>query len=164
MQPAWHPSGQQLAWVEWDHPNMPWDGTELRLGKLTFPADGPPALESAETIAGGREAATYGPVFTRDGQGLIYACDEPGWWHLFRRDLAAGVTTQLTNGEAEFAEPAWQQGMRRYAVTASGRIVAIRNKDGFNTLVSIGPDGELRDESARHEGYTALAYPAASGA
>lgn len=164
MQPAWHPSGQQLAWVEWDHPNMPWDGTELRLGKLTFPADGPPALESAETIAGGREAATYGPVFTRDGQGLIYACDEPGWWHLFRRDLAAGVTTQLTNGEAEFAEPAWQQGMRRYAVTGSGRIVAIRNKDGFNTLVSIGPDGELRDESARHEGYTALAYPAASGA
>ncbi|MEX1103941.1 MAG: hypothetical protein WED87_06810, partial [Dehalococcoidia bacterium] len=44
MQPAWHPSGDRLAWVEWDHPNMPWDGTELKVAQLAFPEGGLPIV------------------------------------------------------------------------------------------------------------------------
>jgi Tol biopolymer transport system component len=53
MQPAWHPSGDRLAWVEWDHPNMPWDGTELAIAVLDLSRPGLPALKEKLTLAGG---------------------------------------------------------------------------------------------------------------
>jgi dipeptidyl aminopeptidase/acylaminoacyl peptidase len=164
MQPAWHPSSQRLAWVEWDHPNMPWDGTELRLADLTFPEGAQPVLADATTVAGANDIAAYGPAFTYDGQALIFATDETGWGQVYRRDLRSGETTQLTAGEAEHAEPAWQQAMRRFVLTGDGRVVAIRNERGFNRFVSIGPGGDVRDEGPRHAEYTAPGYPAGSPA
>jgi Tol biopolymer transport system component len=65
MQPAWHPSGDRLAWVEWDHPNMPWDGTELKLASLAFPEGGLPIVITASDVAGGPDTAIFQPIFPR---------------------------------------------------------------------------------------------------
>lgn len=164
MQPAWHPAGDRIAWIEWDHPNMPWDGTELKLASLTLPGDGLPAVASAETVAGARDVAVYQPLFTADGRGLLYISDETGWGHIYRRDLAGGAVTCLTTGNVEFGQPAWTQGQRNMTVTPSGRVAGVRSEGGFDRLIVIEADGTVRDLGDRHDGYTALAHPVASPA
>lgn len=161
MQPAWHPAGDRLAWVEWDHPNMPWDGTELKVATLSF-ASGQPVISAAEVVAGGPDVAIYQPLFTPDGSALLFISDESGWGHIYRRDLATGAVTRLTSGNAEFGQPAWMQGQRSMAVTPAGRVVAIKSQGGFDRLTVIEPDGTVRDLGERHDGYTALAHPVAS--
>ena len=162
MQPAWHPSGERLCWVEWDHPNMPWDSTELKVANLGFPEDALPVVASSEVVAGGPEVSVFQGAFSRDGKSIVYASDESGWGHLYRRDLASGAVTQLTHGEFEHATPAWGHAMRTHAETASGTIVAVRQRAGFHTLIAIPPSGEERDLGHLHEGYTTFSGIAAA--
>ncbi len=164
MQPAWHPGGSRLAWVEWDHPNMPWDGAELKVAELAFPEGALPVVASAATVAGGPSTAIFQPTFSPDGRSLVYVADETGWGHLYRRDLESGEVTQLTSGEGEFGEAAWSQGMRNFAATTSGAIAAIRGFRGFDRLVAVRPSGELTSLSGASTEYTNLASPAASPA
>lgn len=163
MQPVWSPSGDRLAWVEWDHPNMPWDGTELALGALAFAA-GLPTLAETEIAAGGRDVSVFQPAFAPDGSALFYVSDEPGSWHLFRRDLRSGAVRQLTSGGGEFGQPAWQQGQRSFCVLPSGAVVGIRNENAFNSLVLVDEDGTVADLAAQHPEYSAFSWPAASPA
>ncbi len=162
MQPAWHPASDRLAWVEWDHPNMPWDGTELRIARLGFPEGGLPVLAGSEVVAGNAQISVFQGSFARDGKSVLYISDEPGWSHIYRRNLDTGAVTQLTSGEYEYGTPAWNQGMATFTTTASGRVVGIRQRAGFHTLVSIAPDGELTDLGHLHSGYNTLSAPAAS--
>lgn len=162
MQPAWHPSGGRIAWVEWDHPNMPWDGTELKLASLTAPDGAPPAVARAEVVAGGKETAIFQPAFSPDGASLLYISDETGWGHLYRRDLASGATTQLSTGEAEYGKPAWNQGQRQFAVLNAGTLVAVKGEHGFDTLTSIAPAGAVTSLASLHPEYDVLGHPAAS--
>jgi len=160
MQPAWHPASDRLSWVEWDHPNMPWDGTELTVAQLGFPEGGLPVIANAERVAGGPETAIFQGTFTRDGADILYVSDESGWGHIYRRNLASGEVHQLTFGEYEYGIPAWAQGMSSFTTTASRTIVAIRQRAGFHTLVAISPGGEVRDLGDLHEGYSSLGSPA----
>jgi dipeptidyl aminopeptidase/acylaminoacyl peptidase len=164
MQPVWHPAGNRLAWVEWDHPSMPWDATELRLADLD--TSGPlPAVAASRVVAGGPEVSIFQPLFTRDGAGLCYVSDETGWGHLYRRDLATGQVRQLTSGEAEHGTPAWMHGMRTFAELPSGALAVIRSTAGFHRLVLLDPGtGSERDLSPALPGYTAFSAPAASPA
>lgn len=162
MQPTWHPSGDRAAWVEWDHPNMPWDGTELKVANIAYPEGSLPIVTTASVVAGGRDTAIYQPLFAHDGASLIYASDESGIGQVYRRDLATGAVTRLTDGDGDFAEPAWNQGMRTLAQTHGGAIVALRNQDGRKSLVTISSDGKLNDRAGLHPGYTALGNPAAA--
>jgi dipeptidyl aminopeptidase/acylaminoacyl peptidase len=153
MQPAWHPSGERLAWVEWDHPNMPWDGTRLKVAEIAFPEDGLPVVASADVVAGDNTTSIFQPVFSPDGGSLVYASDETGWGQLYRRDLASGVVRPLTNDRTEYARPAWSHGLRNTAIGADGTVYTSRAVEGFDTLVAIDPDGtarELRDVQGRH--------------
>ncbi len=154
MQPAWHPASDRLSWVEWDHPNMPWDGTELRVAKLGFPEGGLPLVASSEVIAGGKETSIFQGTFTRDGSAAFYVSDETGWGHIYRRDLSNGSVKQLTTGEFEHGTPAWAHGMKTFAQTASGTVVGVRQRAGFGTLVAVSPDGEVRDLGELHPGYS----------
>jgi len=162
MQPAWHPASDRLAWIEWDHPNMPWDGTELTLGRLAFPEGRPPVMVGATTLAGGPETAIFQPGFTPDGTAALYVSDESGFGHVYRRDLATGAVTQLTGGEGDFGEPAWSQGQRNFCATPSGAVITVRNEGGFESLERVERDGRQVDLRDLHPGYTNLSYPAAS--
>lgn len=138
MQPRFSPDGKQLAWVAWDHPNMPWDGATLWLAPVEYDAGGLPRLGTPQVIAGGSDIAIFQPEFMPDGKQLLYVSDESGWGRIAARDLASGQTRWLTNDEEEFATPPWIQDQRTYAISHDGRFVlAARNRRGFLDLVRI---------------------------
>ena len=121
MQPAWHPRGDRLAWIEWDHPQMPWDGTRLVLGQLARSRHGLPSLRTTEVLAGDADTAIAQPCFSPDGRYLVYASDERGYSNLWCRDLASSTTRCLYEDTSDVAGPAWAQGMRAFSWAADSR-------------------------------------------
>lgn len=123
MQPAWHPGGRQLAWVEWDFPNMAWDGTRLMLADLRQPAQGTPTVSDVRVIAGGDDTAVFQPEFSPDGRWLAYAADEDGdVSRLYLRDVESSDTRCLTPDDiGDVAMPGWVQGLRAFAFSGDSR-------------------------------------------
>ncbi|MEW6717675.1 MAG: S9 family peptidase [Chloroflexota bacterium] len=165
MQPCWHPEGQFIAWISWNHPQMPWDGTRLHLAEVLSPASGEnlPTLGNITTVAGDEKTSILQPAFSPDGHYLAYISDESGWWHLYLYDLKKGDTRRLTQGEAEHGVPAWVQGRRVYGFSPGGEsIFFIRNHNGFCSLwqVDIG-SGHATERSVGDE-YTWLTQIAVS--
>lgn len=162
MQPCWHPDGRRIAWIAWNHPNMPWDGTWLRLGKLALGENGLPSLHEITTVAGDEHTSIFQPQFSPDGRWLVYASDHSGWWQLYAYDLEQGGHRLLTQVPAEHAEPAWVQGVRTYAFSPDGkRLFFIRNQMGSNSLWQLDLESGA-EQSIPLAGYTALDQPAAS--
>lgn len=136
MQPAWHPAGDRIAFVSWNHPHMPWNGTWLKLARLVRDGDGWPRALEVTVLAGGEDAIIQ-PMFSPDGRTILYASDrEGGFWNLFLLDLESGESRALTHEtEAELGAPAWSQGMHLHAFTPDGRaVVYVRNERGVRTL------------------------------
>ena len=116
MQPAWHPSGEMLAWIEWDHPNMPWDGTRLVLGRLE---GSPPRLVKRETIFAEPDLAAHQPQFSPDGRWLSYIASDEEWESLVAYNLQTGERVVLVRGDGfQLTTPAWAQGMRHHGWNA----------------------------------------------
>ncbi len=128
-QPALSPDGSLLAWVAWNHPNMPWDRTELRVG-----APGSGSWTSVTTT--GVRQAPLQPEW--DGDDLLFVDDPQGRWNLFR--WRAGAIEALAPVDADTGGPLWNLGERWYAPIGDGRILAIRT-NGSDELVLIGSDG-----------------------
>ena len=133
MQPVWHPHDLVVAWIEWDQPQMPWDGTRLVLGRLSQAAGEPPVLDSVSEIAGGANVAVFQPAFSPDGRFLSYVTDESGWGRLRLYDLEAGASgDDLVRGEGDIGQPAWVQGLRTCSWSPdSKRIYFTRARQGF---------------------------------
>jgi dipeptidyl aminopeptidase/acylaminoacyl peptidase len=156
MQPAWHPQGRVMAYIAWDHPNMPWDGTTLILAQVDHSSGSLPALSGAVTVAGGAEISVFQPEFSPNGRYLAYVSDETGWWQLYLYDLETQTKRQLTHEQAEYAVPAWTQGKRSYAFSPDSQsILTIRNQMSLNSLWRIDlASGDQRRVPL--EGYTSL--------
>ncbi|MEU9344220.1 prolyl oligopeptidase family serine peptidase [Streptomyces sp. NPDC048278] len=126
--------GRRAAWLAWDHPRMPWDGTELLVGEVG--ADG--NLHSVRTVAGGPAEAVAQVAWTADDR-LLYASDRSGWWNLYRDDVA------LCPREEEFAGPLWRLGQNWFAPLDNG-LVAVLHGRGAMTLGILDPEtGEIAD-------------------
>ncbi len=135
MQPVWHPGGRQIAFIAWNHPQMPWNGTELRLIQLAFDATGMPYAQDIVTLAGDRENAIFQPEFSPDGRYLAYISDASGWGQLHLYDFEAQTHRQLTSAAAEHGTPAWAQGMRTYGWSADSQsLYFLQNREGFVSL------------------------------
>jgi dipeptidyl aminopeptidase/acylaminoacyl peptidase len=132
--PRVSPDGAVLAWLSWDHPNMPWDGTELWCAALAD--DG--TVSEPELIAGGPDESIFQPEWSPSGV-LHFVSDRTGWWNLFRyRD---GRAEALHLMEAEFGMPQWGFAMRRYGFVLDGGIVAIYREGGLDRVGLF--DGEI---------------------
>lgn len=114
--PRLNAGSSRLAWLTWNHPNMPWDGTELWVGKLG--EDG--TVEEKEVVAGGTEESIFQPEWSPDGA-LYFVSDRTGWWNIYRR--RDGEIEALHPMEAEFGQPQWVFRERTYAFESPKSIV-----------------------------------------
>lgn len=139
------PRGDRLAWIAWDHPDMPWDAAELRVGRLG--ADG--TVTEHAVIAGGRTAAgpvsALQPEWTDDDE-LLFTADPPGGvgggrWNLHRVRLGGPGAPEpevVLAADADTGGPLWNLGARWYAALADGRVVAVRTQ-GTDELIVLDP-------------------------
>ena len=128
------PDGSRLAWLEWDHPDMPWDTTRLRVAP--FLDDG--TLGRAELAAGGHEESVVQPEWSPEGV-LHFVSDRSGWWNLYRL-LDGPRLDALAPMEAEFAVPSWVFDRPRYGFLTDGSIVAVARSAGRDRILHIAPD------------------------
>ena len=117
------PDGAQLAWLAWNHPDMPWDGTELWLADIA-PSG---SLSNQRRVAGSRDESVFQPAFAPDGT-LYFVSDRSHWWNLYRwRD---GQVEAVAPRKAEFGLPQWVFGMSTYAFASARQIVCAFNREG----------------------------------
>lgn len=128
--PCLSPDGSQLAWLTWNHPCMPWDGTELWVAAMGD--DG--TVENPQKVAGSQTESIFQPQWSPDGV-LYFVSDRTDWWNLYRwRD---GAIEPLHPMAAEFATPQWVFGMSTYAFAGDGRIVCTYTQQGLWHLATI---------------------------
>jgi dipeptidyl aminopeptidase/acylaminoacyl peptidase len=130
--PRLSPDGSKLAWLTWNHPNMPWDGSELWVG--AFAEDG--SLATSERVAGGSDESIFQPEWSPEGM-LYFVSDRSGWWNLHRRNLD-GRVEPVCEMKAEFGMPQWGFGMSTYAFESAERIVCTYIEQGISQLALIG--------------------------
>jgi dipeptidyl aminopeptidase/acylaminoacyl peptidase len=128
--PRLSPDGTQLAWIAWDHPNMPWDSTTLWVG--TFQADG--SLGNLQQVAGGPTESIFQPSWSPDGR-LYFVSDRTNWWNLYRFDPThpnAGPDhpDSICPMEAEFGLPQWVFGMTTYGFISAQEILCSYTQQG----------------------------------
>ena len=122
------PDGKRLCWLTWNHPQLPFTGTELWAADLV---DG--ELENAERVAGGPDEAIVQPGWDAAGR-LHWVSDRTGWWNLYREG------ENLTPIEAELGSPAWVFGMSRYGFLDDGRIACLVTRKAYGSLELLDPD------------------------
>lgn len=156
MQPAWHPDGGAIAWVEWDHPNMPWDGTRLMYAVLE---GSPPRIQAAQHLAGDEDTPILQPAFSPDGRYLSFIRNKGEWDQLMLRDLVTGELLALVV-EAALLKPAWIQGVVVQAWSpGSDRILFLQSTAGVTELKEVAvATGEVRPVALPD--YTSLSHPA----
>ena len=128
-------TGDRLAWLTWDHPNMPWDGTTLWLAEI----DGNGRLGTPQQIAGGPGESIFQPEWAADGE-LLFVSDRSNWWNLYKTSRNGNLP--VSPADAEFGLPQWAFGMSTYGVAGDGRIVASRYQAGVWQLGLIA-DGQF---------------------
>jgi dipeptidyl aminopeptidase/acylaminoacyl peptidase len=137
--PRLSPDHAQLAWLEWRHPNMPWDGTELWVGRVA--ADG--AIADKRKVAGGDTESVLQPEWSPDGV-LYFVSDRSGWWNIYRvvgDPLSAGADSQAVYPlAAEFGGAQWSFRPSRYAFASANRLVCSYYCDGSASLAAVDLD------------------------
>lgn len=156
--PALSADGAHLAWLDWNHPNMPWDGNELWTARID--EDG--GLRAPRCVAGSEQESIFQPQWGPDGT-LYFVSDRTGWWNLYR--LRAEQPEALHLREAEFGLPQWVFGMSTYAVAGDNTLICTFTENGTWYLGLLHAEtGELETidlpyteyESVRADGNRAL--------
>ena len=160
MSPRVSPDGSMLAWIAWDHPNMPWDATRLHVHEL---GDGE---LGAEVLVSGRQddrslcEPGWDPGPAGGASRLLVCSDHDDWWGLYEVDLDDGRLAPVIAGEFDVATPPWVFGMQRWAA-ADGMVVAAAGRPAGDELVVSRPAGVVGGRTAPDE--HAGGGPASSG-
>ncbi len=147
--PRLSPDGAQLAWLTWNHPRMPWQGTQLWVGEVA--EDG--SIGRRRRIAGGPDESIFQPQWSPDGR-LTFVSDRGNWWNLYR--VNEGEIERLVDVEAEFGKPQWVFGMSTYAFASADRMICSYTQDGIWHLASL--DLETLALKPYELPYTDIAY------
>jgi dipeptidyl aminopeptidase/acylaminoacyl peptidase len=143
--PRLSPDGNQLVWLAWDHPHMPWEAAELLLAPIA--PDG--TLGAPTIIAGGAGDVAFQPEWSPDGS-LFFVAERSGWWNLYH--WQAGVTTAICPMEAEFGQPLWQFGTTTYAVLAADRLLVTYCVQGMWQMAMLQASDPLPNPLPEGEG------------
>ena len=127
------PDGTRLAFLAWDHPNMPWDGRELLLAELAD--DG--TLGRLERLAGSAGEWVAQPQWSLDGV-LHFVAEPASWMNLYR--FSQGAALSLGSLAADFAYPDWLFGFSNYGFDDEGRVLAVGRSGGRDRLYLLGPE------------------------
>ena len=146
--PRLSPDGSHLAWLTWDHPNMPWDGTELWVGELNDDN-----LCQTKKVAGGIDESIFQPEWSPDGI-LHFVSDRTGWWNLYC--WRKGHVDPITEMEVEFGAPQWFFGMSSYAFVSSDNIICTYNEKGTWHLANL--DTTTKKFQPIKTSYTDISY------
>lgn len=152
--PRVSPDGKQLAWLTWNHPNMPWDETQLWVAE--FGADG--SVENPRKVAGEQGESVIEPVWSPSGE-LFYVSDQSNWWNIYR--LKGGKAVSVCPMDAEFGGPSWALGMSDYDFLDANTLVATYTQNGRRYLVTI--DVESGTMTGIDNGYTAYSSVHSNG-
>ncbi|NNG24865.1 S9 family peptidase [Telluria aromaticivorans] len=141
--PRISPDGRHLAWLCWDHPRMPWEGTELWLADILDNG----SLANGRLVAGGPQESICQPEWSPGGL-LHFVSDRSGWWNLYRYDH--GVVHALCPRAAEFGGPHWNFGGSLYGFRSEDEIVCAYIEDGVSKLARLR-GGELTEIATPYE-------------
>jgi dipeptidyl aminopeptidase/acylaminoacyl peptidase len=128
--PRLDPTGARLAWLSWNHPNMPWNGTELWVANVTQAG----AIENVHLVAGSPSESIFQPEWSPSGD-LYFVSDRTGWWNLYR--YRAGAVEAITEQQAEFGEPQWVFGSSTYGFASEDTIFCTYTMGGTWRLATI---------------------------
>jgi dipeptidyl aminopeptidase/acylaminoacyl peptidase len=150
--PRLSPDGRHVAWLCWDHPRMPWDGTELWTAELA--GDG--TVTGERLISGGQQESILQPFWSPSGD-LWFASDRSGWWNLYAVALYGGEGVAddlaepcpLVTRDAEFVKVPWVFGLQHYVFLANGTLVVSYTEDGGDHLAVL--DAPTAAQAAIHE-------------
>ncbi|MCS6936461.1 MAG: S9 family peptidase [Candidatus Bipolaricaulota bacterium] len=151
--PRISPEGTRLAWLAWNHPNMPWDGTELWVAEIAH--DG--SLKNFQKIAGGPTESIFQPEWAPDST-LYFVSDRTGWWNLYR--WRGRRVEALTDREAEFGQPQWVFGMSTYGFVSERELVCAYTQNGTWRLARL--DTVTKTLQEMETPYTEISYVRAS--
>jgi dipeptidyl aminopeptidase/acylaminoacyl peptidase len=127
--PRLNADGSRLAWLTWNHPNMPWDAVELWVGEVLD--DG--SIGQKSLVAGATVESIFQPEWSPDGS-LFFVADRSGWWNLYRWREAEGESEPLYPMQAEFGAPQWRFAMSTYSVMTAQRLACIYRQNGIDYL------------------------------
>ena len=152
--PRISPDGARLAWLSWNHPNMPWDGCELWVGEINAAGN----IAEEKCVAGGISESIFQPEWSPNGT-LYFVSDRAGWWNIYRAPASANVE-RVCEMEAEFGAPQWIFGLSTYAFESAERIVCAFARKGIWQLGLIDTaNGRLEPIDA---GYSEISYVTAA--
>jgi dipeptidyl aminopeptidase/acylaminoacyl peptidase len=143
--PRWSPDGDLLCWLEWNHPDMPWDATRLRVRS----ADGEHGV-----VAGGPAESIFQPRWAPDGA-LWFGSDRNGWWNLYRW-APGGDVEPVVEMEADIGRPHWVFAQSCYAFLHDGRVVFAYTHEGRDGLALLRPDRTTVDLDLDHTTFDAV--------
>ncbi|MDQ1706704.1 MAG: hypothetical protein QOF18_3070 [Frankiaceae bacterium] len=119
--PRVSPDGRRLAWIAWEHPQMPWDGAELRVADL----DELGVAGRPRTLLGSTTESVVQPVWA-DNDSLYVSSDRTGWWNLYRIAADGGEPIPLCPQQEDHGGPLWVFGLRWFAPLDDGRLLVVR--------------------------------------
>ena len=124
--------GRYLAWIAWEHPQMPWDGTELRVAEVSNGR-----LSNVRALAGNVETSCLSPEWGPHNE-LYFISDKSGWWNLWQADLA-GKLRHVIEETSEWGFPLWQLGMRALSVLPDGQLLSVHGPVDARKIVKVNP-------------------------
>ena len=131
--------GRYLSWIAWEHPQMPWDGTEVRVAEVSNGQ-----LINVQVLAGDVETSCLSPEWGPNNE-LYFICDKSGWWNLWQVDLK-GKLTHLIEEATEWGFPLWQLGMRALSILPDGHVLSVHGAVDARKIVRVHPQSSVMQD------------------